>query len=262
DRALVAGSGRWRLGMAYRLQMHRTSRPSEGDAMRKRTLSMTVVLGFLTLVGVVVVQAGTRSAKLRDAKVEKRVGVKPLRISLFPYVPDQKLIMKVIEGKWRKLHPDIGLEFVDRKRFDSYKHDPPDDLDVFEFDSIILDYFVRSNAISAIDLSEVKDAEDYMTFAWKGCMVDGRLYAMPRLACTYVLIYRKGDDAVEKATGLRGLYDVLGKGPEVEEPEKNKGLLIDLTGGTDCACLYLDAVSDTTGRYSLRPKLPPATDLD
>jgi thiamine pyridinylase len=83
-----------------------------------------------------------------------------------------------------------------------------------------------------------------------------------RLACTYVLIYRKGDEAVENASGLRGLYEVLGRGPEVEEPEKNKGLLIDLTGGTDCACLFLDAVSDTTGRYSLRPKLPPATDLD
>src|SRR5262249_26463608 len=46
------------------------------------------------------------------------------------------------------------------------------------------------------------------------------------------------------------------------EPEKGKGLLIDLTGGTDCACLYLDAVADTTGRYSLRPKLPPAAELD
>jgi thiamine pyridinylase len=126
----------------------------------------------------------------------------------------------------------------------------------------MLDYYVRNNLISPIALAEVQDAEDYLTFAWKGCLVDGRLYAVPRLACTYVLIYRQRDDAIEKAVGLRDHYAVLGRGPEVQVPEKNQGLLIDLTGGTDCACLYLDAVSDTTGRYSLRPKLPPATDLD
>ncbi len=225
--------------------------------MRRRNLSIRVILIAFVVLTLAAIQGGSRSAE-----PEENGAVKSLKISLFPYVPDQKLITKAIEERWKKLHPDIELQFVDGKKFDSYKQDPPDDLDVFEFDSIMLDYYVRSNLISPIALAEVKDAEDYLTFAWKGCMVDGRLYAIPRLACTYVLIYRQGDDAIEKVVGLRDLYAVLGKGSEVKVPEKNMGLLIDLTGGTDCACLYLDAVSDTTGRYSLHPKLPPATDLD
>jgi thiamine pyridinylase len=194
--------------------------------------------------------------------------VRPLRISLFPYVPDQKLIQSVIEKRWKKLHPDVPLDFV-TEGFDSYDQDPPADLDVFEFDGIGLDYYVRNNFLSPLALEDAKDSEDYLDFAWKGCLIDGRLYAIPRLACTYVMIYREGDKEIEGAKGLRELSQVLGVGPSKYPkgmtepvPEPNKGLLIDLSGGTDCACLYLDAFADVTGKYSVRPKLPLAIDLD
>src|SRR5262249_42847554 len=145
----------------------------EGDAMRRRNLSiiaiLTVVVGLLFVAG----RGGSRPGEGPDAKAEKKPSVKPLRISLFPYVPDQQLTRKVVAERWKKRHPDVRLEFVGLKQFDSYKQDPPDDLDVFEFDSILLDHFVRTNAISPINPSDVKDAEDYLTFAWKGCMVNG-----------------------------------------------------------------------------------------
>src|SRR5262249_7785518 len=159
--------------------------------MRKWAASVLGAVGVLAVL-LLVVQGTSRPAQRRDVQAEKKGAVKSLKISLFPYVPDQGLIRKAIEGRWKKLHPDVALEFVDGQQFDSYKQGPPDDLDVFEFDSIMLDYFVRTNAISPLSLSEVSDAEDYLTFAWKGCLVDGRLYALPRLACTHVLIYRKG----------------------------------------------------------------------
>src|ERR1700737_3019103 len=123
----------------------------------------------------------------------------PLRISLFPYVPDQGLIKKVIEKRWLALHPDVSLKFVDGDSFDSYKQDPPDDLDVFEFDGIGLEYYARNNWITPLAQDEVNEAEDILDFAWKGSMVDGRIYAIPRLACTYVLIYRKSDKEVAEA---------------------------------------------------------------
>lgn len=194
---------------------------------------------------------------------------RPLRISLFPYVPDPKLIQETISNRWKQLHPDVPLEFVDESKFDSYKQDPPDDLDVFEFDAIGLEYYVRNNFVSPLTQDEVKDSEDILDFAWKGSMVDGRIYAIPRLACTYVLIYRQDDKEVTDAVGLLGLHKVLGDGPKKlaegqkePVPEDGKGLLIDMSGGTDCACLYLDAFADVSGKYTIRPKLPSAIELD
>lgn len=193
----------------------------------------------------------------------------PLRISLFPYVPDQALIKQVVEKRWLKVHPDVPLMFVDGNSFDSYKQDPPDDLDVFEFDGIGLDYFARNNWLTALVQDEVDDPEDVLDFAWKGSMVDGRIYAVPRLACTYVLIYRGSDKEIEQAEGLNGLHKAIGDGPsrlaggQTEPvPELGNGLLIDMSGGTDCACLYLDAFGDLSGKYNIRPKLPSALELD
>jgi hypothetical protein len=103
---------------------------------------------------------------------------------------------------------------VSGEAFDSYKQDPPDDLDVFEFDGIGLDYYVRNNFVTLLSQNEVGDSEDILDFAWKGRMVDGRIYAIPRIACTYVLIYRKCDADVAGAVGLQGLHKVLGDGPK------------------------------------------------
>jgi thiamine pyridinylase len=193
----------------------------------------------------------------------------PLRISLFPYVPNPMLVKELIAKRWSQDHSDVPLVFVDLPDFDSYKHDPPENLDVFEFDAIGLEYYVRNNFVTPLSFDELKDSEDILDFAWKGSMVDGRLYAVPRLACTYVLIYRKDDTAITNAIGLPDLYKVLGDGPKElpkgqtePVPEDGKGLLIDMSGGTDCACLYLDAFADVSGKYSVRPKLPTAIDLD
>ena len=217
-----------------------------------------------TLVVLALVFATTSSGQ--DAPAAKQ---RPLRVALFPFVPNQKLIQDVVTRRWSERHPDVPLEFEDSAAFDSYRQDPPDNLDVFEFDAIGLDYYVRNNFLSSLGREEIQDSEDIFDFAWKGCLIDGQPYAVPRLACTYVLIYRKGDTAVRDAVGLDGLYKVLGDGPKKlpegqkePVPEDNKGLLIDMSGGTDCACLYLDSFADSSGKYSIRPKLPSALDLD
>lgn len=231
---------------------------------------MTTLFRYLrsaTLVAVVLAVASlTTSSGAEDTPAAKQ---RPLRLALFPYVPNQKLIQEVISRRWNVRHADISLEFVDGTAFDSYKQDPPDDLDVFELDAIGLDYYARNSFLSPLGQDEVLDSEDILDFAWKGSLIDGRAYAVPRLACTYVLIYRKDDIAVRDAVGLTGVHKVLGDGPKKlpegqkePVPEENKGLLIDMSGGTDCACLYLDAVADVSGKYSVRPKLPTALDLD
>lgn len=206
-------------------------------------LSIKAVLAFLLVVGATVGVLLPASAPAADPAVVTKQ--RPIRISLFPYVPDPKLIQEAITNRWKQLHPDVSLEFVDGSKFDSYKQDPPDDLDVFEFDAIGLEYYVRNNFVSPLTQGEVNDAEDILDFAWKGSMVDGRIYAITRLACTYVLIYRKDDKELAEAVGLPGLHKVLGDGPKKlaegqkePVPEDGKGLLIACrVGPTAPACI-------------------------
>ena len=97
--------------------------------------SASLVALTLTIVGF---------AALSEAADPPAAKQRPLCVALFPYVPDQKLIQEVIARRWKERHPDIPLEFVDGAAFDSYKQDPPDDLDVFEIDAIGLDYYARN----------------------------------------------------------------------------------------------------------------------
>ena len=48
----------------------------------------------------------------------------------------------------------------------------------------------------------------------------------------------------------------------MSKPPKNTGLLIDLSGGTTCACYYLDGLADKLGTYSVSPRLPDGDRLD
>ncbi len=184
----------------------------------------------------------------------------PLRVSLFKWVPSPKAIERIVEATWSAKHPDVLLEFVE---WDGYEQDPPPDLDVFEYDAIFLEYMVRRNYAAPLPLDEIEDWEDISDFARRGCMVDGTLYGIPRIACTPVLFYRKGDEEIEKAESITDLLAVLGVSRDlVKEPREGRGLLIDLTGETTCSCFYLDAAADLSGEYSSSTDYPAWSHLD
>lgn len=172
-----------------------------------------------------------------------------LKVSLFRYVPNPKGIEAVVEKRWHERHPDVKVEFV---KWDGYKEDPPSNLDVFEFDSIMLEYFVRNNFVSPLRLDEIQGRDDFYEFAFRGGMVDGVCYAVPRIACTPLLFFRKGDASVQNASSISDLHAALGDNPCLDvKPLKNHGLMIDLSGGTTCGCFYLDAVADKLKSYSV-----------
>lgn len=182
-----------------------------------------------------------------------------LRVSLFPYVPDPKGIEAVVTKAWKGLHPNVTLEFVE---WDCYSQDPPADLDVFEFDSVMLDYLVTNSFVTPLERSDIVDRRDLYPFALRGAMVDGVAYGIPRLTCTQMLFYRKGDSAIEKAASIKDVHKVVGDFPMgATKPADGKGLLIDLTGGTTCSCLYLEALADADKEFSFVPSLPKATEV-
>lgn len=194
----------------------------------------------------------------------KTNSIKKIRISLFPYVPSPKATEEIVRNLWKQKHPEIELEFDNPKnRWDCYSQDPPAELDVFEFDAIFLEYFVRNNFIYPINRDNIDNIDDFTEFSLAGSMVNGILYGIPRLACTPVIFYRKGDIALEKAPGLQDIFKVIGPRKDQDiRPPHDKGLLIDLSGASTCACLYLDAVADLNENFSVLPDLPPKEDLD
>jgi len=184
-----------------------------------------------------------------------------LRVALFPYVPYPKGMERTIAAHWACVHPDVSLKFVEWDG--GYGDDPGDGVDVFETDALALDYLVQNNFAARIALDDVEEIDDIYDFALRGSMVRGELYGIPRLSCTPVLIYRRGDRDVESAKSIEDLHRVLGdcRWSSVYPP-KGQGLLIDFTGGTTCAGFYLDARADETGIYSVGQALPASDDLE
>ena len=182
-----------------------------------------------------------------------------LKVSLFPWVPSPKDIEQVVQNHWNRLHPDVSIEFVE---WDCYGSDPPPDLDVFETDAIILDYFVQNGFVAQLTLNDIDAASDIYEFAIRGSAVDNSIYGIPRIACRPMLFYRCGDSAVRNAAGISELFRAIGASPDVSfMPPRCSGLFIDFSGGTTCACYYLDAVADISGDYQIDPDLPKPGDV-
>jgi thiamine pyridinylase len=184
-----------------------------------------------------------------------------LNVALYPYVPSPEGIQEVIRGHWEARHPDVELRFLEWDG--GYGEDPPPEADVFEADALMLDHLVANNFAARIDLEEMDRVDDFYDFALRGSMVRGEPYGIPRLACHPVLMYRHGDAEVEVAEGIDELFRVIGEdADEAVWPPRGEGLLIDLTGGTTCACYYLDALADTLDTFSNDQPLPSASELE
>lgn len=182
-----------------------------------------------------------------------------LKVSLFPWVPSPKDIEHVVRNHWNRLHPDVSIEFVE---WDCYGSDPTPELDVFETDAIILDHFVENGHVAQLTLSDIDAANDIYEFAIRGSTVDNNIYGIPRIACRPMLFYRCGDSAVRNSAGIGDLFRALGASADVSfMPPRCSGLFIDLSGGTTCACYYLDAVADISGDYQINPELPQPGDV-
>ena len=182
-----------------------------------------------------------------------------LRVALFT-LPDSGPMQDVIRMKWLATHPDVELEFV---QWESYKVDPPADVDVFEYDAIFLEHLVRQGLAAKLAPDEIKERNDYLQYALEAAKVADNFYGIPRIACTPVIFYRKGDTALEQANSIEDLFGILKDRTNTEEePKANEGLLIDLSSSTTCACYYLDAVADASRVYTPDPPLPKESALN
>lgn len=177
-----------------------------------------------------------------------------LRVGLYPYVPRLDQFKTAIQAAWQQVEPGVTLEFVDD--WDGgYKKDPGD-LDVFVFDAVFFGYFHSQGWLAPLAATDIDDLADFLPYAIEGVRKGDSYYAIPMLGCASILFYRRDDSALARVKTLSELDKVLGQCTYTSQiPPDERGLMIDLAGGTTNACYYVDAAASVTGQWPV--SLPP-----
>lgn len=213
---------------------------------------------FVLILSATLVFSGISYAKYDDKSTPSISTV--LNVALYPYVPNPDQFKDVVSRKWKSVEPDVSLHFVD---WDCYSDDPDSTTDVFVFDTIYLTHFAQKGYLMPFTINEIENHSDIWSFALDGCMNNGVIYGIPQLLCTNLLFYRKGDTKLKYVHNIDQLNKVLGPNNFDEIPlPPNKGLLIDLSGGTTCVCQYLDTLIDVNSSYTNYSVLPDLNKLN
>ena len=218
----------------------------------RRINTALVLIGLVTLSLVIASTFGHTYSSAAPAET--------LNIALYPYVPRLDQFQRVVSSAWNKDHPTVALNYVS---WDCYSADPPDNVDVFVFDGIFLDYFVSKGYLAPLPQRDIEGFDDFLDYAVRDSKVNNTYYGIPQLGCGNLLFYRHGDEALAQAKTLDQVSHAIGRctDPSIP-PTQGKNLLVDLSGGTTDACLYLETEQDVQNRYTPDPPLPPADHLD
>ena len=199
------------------------------------TLSLTLVLGILinTIHSQTALADGTQ-----------------LGVALYPYVPRLEQFKTAILAKWAEVEPNVSLNFINWDG--GYEDNPPKDADVYVFDAMFFDYFRSRDWLVPMQASDIDNLDDFVDYAIEGVKVESDYYAIPQLGCANILFYRKDDTALANATTLSEVNDALSECTYTGKiPPDERGLMLDMHGGTTNASLYLDITHSLTGEYPL-----------
>ena len=185
-----------------------------------------------------------------------------LDVGLYPYVPDLPQFQTEITNAWNALGNGVLLNFVP---FDCYSSDPTPSLDVFVFDGVFLSNFADApkSLLRPFGPGEIDNQADYLSYAIAGCYENGSYYALPQIGCTNILYYRSGDAKLAAVQSLDDLWNALGPATYTwPKPPMGTGFMMDFSGGTTDACLYIAAWESYYNTYTTTPPTPSASNLD
>lgn len=186
-----------------------------------------------------------------------------ITVALYPYVPRINQFKDVLKEMWRIKNPTCYIKFVD---WDCYSGTPNDSLDIFVFDNIFMSEYIANGLLLEIPKEKINKFDDFLPYSLLGVKdsINGRkYYGIPQIGCTNMLFYQKNDLQLANAKGITEICDIIGPNdPTIIIPKPKQGLLIDLSGSTTDACLYVDISIDNCEPYSWNPKLPSYCNLD
>lgn len=172
-----------------------------------------------------------------------------LNVGLYPYVPRIDQFKKALSSHWNKLHPDIALTYSD-KWDGGYDLNPDDDLDVFVFDALFFENFLNKGYLDPIKANEINNISDFVDYAIQGVKSGEEFYAIPQLGCANILFYKKGDTEIANAKSITELKTALNQCSYTSQiPPDQRGLMLDLQGGTTNASYYLDITHGLNNQY-------------
>lgn len=131
-----------------------------------------------------------------------------LTLALYPYVPDIERFKSTINEEWGKIHPDIRLEFSD---WDCYSETLPENVDVFVYDTVYFDQYLKQGLLLPLSKADIKDIDDFFPFAIEASTSGETIYAVPEFLCSEFLYTRKSDTEMNNIENIRELYDLLGE---------------------------------------------------
>lgn len=182
---------------------------------------------------------------------------RPLRVALYPFVPDKTGLFAHIEQSFETTHPEIDLQVVDLS--DNYYDETSShaitntEADVLEIDSVFMDDLVSSGKIQPLPRSIVPSSETLVPVAAAAAQVSDVWYGFPHWLCTNYLFARR-DDPLASVAKLSELETEISAGHA-----PNKGLLVDLKGRSTLGEIYLDALLD---QYRTLDKVAPFLTVD
>ncbi len=184
-------------------------------------------------------------------------GQQQLTVGLYPYVPRIEQFRNAISNEWNKIHPDVQLKFLTDSEWDGgYEKNPSAATDVYVFDATYLNYFMAQNWLEPISPQEILGLSDFLPYSSEGVKVGDKYFAIPQLGCASLLFYNKTDAAMANVTTLDDLSKTLNQCTYTSRiPPDRRGLMVDMSGSTTTAMMYLNATYDLNGIYPF--PLPP-----
>ena len=119
----------------------------------------------------------------------------PLRIALYPYVPDLAHFEEALKQAWAAQGETREIQVVP---YDYYVDPFPENLDILPTDPLYLESYLAEGRLLPLPPEMLQD-QDFFPFARQAGLREGRLYGVPAMTCASFLFYRQGDQAAQEA---------------------------------------------------------------
>lgn len=182
-------------------------------------------------------------ASPRVAPQPRRAMVRPLRVLLYPYIPEAEALGAALERAFEARHPDIDLQ---RLAASDYYGAALPRADVYELDTLLLADLVVAGQVQPLPDSLVLPRLEPLGAA--AGYVSGQRYGAPRWLCALFLFHRAGDQAIAAAATVEALPPA--------------GLVADLVGASTLGELYLWGMGGIGGIGDRGQDQPQGTLLD
>src|SRR5262245_43177112 len=192
----------------------------------------SVVLLSFAIVGLTMFGVAAQSVEPR----------RPLRVVLYPFVPDKVGLFWMVEQSFERSNPNIDLQILDLS--DNY-YDPESphaitntEADVLEIDSVFMQDLINDRKIQPISAALRASVGPMLRVAEDAVSSGSSWFGIPHWVCTNFLFSRP-EDALNAAATLDDVVNAI-----TAKHAAGRGLLIDMKGRSTLGELYLDALLD------------------